>query len=128
MNQVFFVGRLVKDIEVKVVKNDLSVVSNTLAINRWTKNKDGQSITDFIPIVAWGNQANVLAKYCQKGQRIAIAGKMQSRNYTANDQTKRYVIECVVHEITLLDRLQQVSVPQFDESESDTSMIDELSV
>ncbi|MGX7350086.1 single-stranded DNA-binding protein [Dolosicoccus paucivorans] len=103
MNQVNFVGRIVKEVEVKSVGAS-HVVNNTLAVQRPRKNKDGEHLTDFIPFVAWDGLARVLGNYCQKGQQIAISGRMQSRNYQNKDGQMVYVIECLVNDLTLLDR------------------------
>lgn len=105
MNQVILVGRLVKEISIKTINTQHKVVNNVLAINRRNRNKNGEQITDFIPIVAWDHLAEILSNYCQKGQRIAIHGKLQSRHYTTSDDQQRYVIECLLQEITLLDRV-----------------------
>ena len=103
MNQVNFVGRIVKEIEVKSIKTS-QVVNNTLAVQRSRKNKEGEHLTDFIPFVAWDGLAKVLSNYCQKGQQIAISGRMQSRNYQNKEGQTVYVIECLVNDLTLLDR------------------------
>ena len=61
-------------------------------------------MADFIPFVAWDHLADILDKYSIKGQRIAVSGRMQSRNYQNSDGETVYTVECVVSEITLLDR------------------------
>lgn len=106
MNQVLLVGRIVRPIDVQLIGESYRVVNNTLAVQRNQRDKNGETITDFIPFVAWNRLADLLDKHGQKGQRVAISGAMQSRNYTNNSQQAVYVIECVVEEITLLDRPQ----------------------
>lgn len=115
MNQVILVGRVVRDIELKQINEQHQVVNNVLAINRKQRDKNGELLTDFIPIIAWDSLAQILEKHCQKGQRIAVCGKLQSRQYTSNQQTK-FVIECVLNEVTLLERPnnnRQTHIPQF---------------
>lgn len=109
MNQVLFVGRIVRPIDIKTVGDGHRVVNNTLAVQRNQRDKNGESLTDFIPLVAWNRTADLLDRYGQKGQRVAVSGMMQSRSYTNNSQQSVYVIECVVEEITLLDRPQSQS-------------------
>lgn len=108
MNQVVLVGRIVRDPEVKAINEEHRVLNNTLAINRRQRNKEGALIADFIPFVAWDHLADVFEKYTIKGQRVAISGRLQSRHYLNNEKESVYTIECVVSEITLLDRPNNV--------------------
>lgn len=105
MNQVILIGRLTRAVELKEIGTNHFVVNNTLAISRNHRDNSGEIQSDFIPFIAWNRQAELLHKYCQKGQRIAISGRMQSRSYTNSENKQVYVVECLVNEITLLDRL-----------------------
>lgn len=102
MNQVMLVGRLVRPVEIKTV-GEHRVVNNTLAVSRKHRDRQGELPTDFIPISAWDHLADVLEKFCQKGQQVALTGKMQSRSYTNAQQQTIFIVECLVTEITLLD-------------------------
>lgn len=104
MNQANFVGRLVREVEVKQLNSGARVVNNTIAVTRVYASKHSEEVTDFINIVAWNHLADLLAKYVAKGQQIAISGSMQSRNYEREDSQKVYVTECVVDSITLISR------------------------
>lgn len=102
MNKVVLVGRLTKDPELRYTGQGTAVASFTLAVNRRFKSKSGESEADFIPIVAWGNQGENTSKYCSKGSQVAVYGRIQVRNYQANDGTKRYVTEVIAEEVTFL--------------------------
>ena len=56
---------------------------------------------DFINCVAWRKQAENIAKYCTKGSQVAVDGRIQTRNYDAQDGTKRYVTEVIADNVTL---------------------------
>lgn len=102
MNQAMFVGRLTKTVVVNKLDSNARVVNNTLAVQRFRRNQQGEFMTDFIPINAWGGLADLMEKYCQKGQQIAVNGRMQSRAYEDKEGVKKYVVECVLEDITLL--------------------------
>lgn len=68
------------------------MASCTIAVNR-RKKEDG---ADFIPIVVWGSQAEVFARYLGKGKEVALTGRMQVRDYTDKNDNKRYITEVVV--------------------------------
>lgn len=93
MNVAIITGRLTKDVELKATTSGTSVVSFTVAVNRDYK-KDGESIADFLDVVAYGHIAEFIAKYFSKGQKIEIQGKMQTRIYE-KDGIKRKITEIV---------------------------------
>lgn len=103
MNKVILIGRLARDPELRTTPTNLSVATFSLAVSRpFRPEGGGQPETDFINCVVWRRQAENLARYCQKGSQIAIEGRIQSRSYTANDGSKRYVTEVMCDNITFL--------------------------
>jgi single-strand DNA-binding protein len=96
MNSVALLGRLTTDPELKTTPNGVSVTSFNIAVDRAYKPKDQERQTDFITCVAWRGTAEFISKFFRKGQRIAVKGELQSRQYTANDGSQRKVLEVVV--------------------------------
>lgn len=106
MNKVILIGRLSRDVESRYTQSGTAVSTFSLAVNRvLTKEQktNGMQSADFINCVAWGRTAEVLAQYCHKGSRIAIEGRLQVRNYTTQDGTKRYATEVIVEQMEMLD-------------------------
>ena len=99
MNKIILVGRLTKDPEVRSTSAGFSTVNFTVAVNRNFKNKEGNYDADFLPCVAFRNQADFISKYFKKGNMICLEGRVQTRNYDAQDGTKRYVTEVVVENV-----------------------------
>ena len=99
MNKIMLVGRLVRDPEVRSMSNGSSAANFTVAVNRNFKNKEGNYDADFLPCVAFRSQADFISKYFKKGSLIGVEGRVQTRNYDAQDGTKRYVTEVVVENI-----------------------------
>ncbi|MEG2457286.1 MAG: single-stranded DNA-binding protein [Bacilli bacterium] len=102
MNKVALIGRITKDLELKVTGSGLATLRFSLAINRIVKNKDGKYDADFINCVAFGKTAEIISKYCFKGSQIAIEGRIQTGSYDAQDGTKRYTTDVVVDRLELL--------------------------
>lgn len=96
MNVCTLIGRVCNDLELKTTQNGVSVTSFTIAVDRAYTPKGEERQTDFINCVAWRNTAEFITRYWHRGQRIAVKGELQQRNYTANDGSKRYVYEVVV--------------------------------
>ena len=105
MNKVILIGRFVKDPEIRYTQSGKGVASFVLAVDR-RFSKEGQQTADFIPIVAWNKLAEIIGNNLTKGRRISVEGRMQVRNYDAQDGTKRYVTEVVADEIEFLDSKQ----------------------
>ena len=99
MNKIILVGRLTRDPELRSTSTGISTANFTVAVNRNFKNKDGQYDADFISCVAFRNTADFVSKYFKKGNLICLDGRIQTRNYDAQDGTKRYVTEVVVENV-----------------------------
>lgn len=103
MNKVVLIGRLTKDPELKFTPGTGAAVTTfTLAVDRRFK-KDGQQQADFIPVVVWGKSAENIANHMKKGRLIAIAGRIETRSYEAQDGSKRYVTEVIADDQQFLD-------------------------
>ena len=99
MNKIILVGRLTKDPEVRSTSAGFATANFTVAVNRNFKNKDGNYDADFLPCVAFRQTADFISKFFKKGSMICLDGRVQTRNYDAQDGTKRYVTEVVVENV-----------------------------
>ena len=103
MNKVFLVGRLTRDPELRYGANNMAVMRSSLAVDRQFANQNGEREADFINLVAFGNRAETMKKYLVKGSQIAVAGRIQTGSYDAQDGTKRYTTDVVIDEFQFLD-------------------------
>lgn len=101
LNRVVLVGRITKDPELRYTQTGIAVVGFTLAVNRPYADAQGERQADFIPCVAWRNQAENLAKHITQGALLGVEGRMQVRSYDT-DQGKRYTTEVVCDSVTFL--------------------------
>lgn len=102
MNKAILIGRLTRDPEIRSTSNGTATTSFTIAVTRTYTNQNGEREADFINCVAWRKQAENIAKYCSKGSQVAVEGRIQTRNYDAQDGTKRYVTEIIADNVTFL--------------------------
>lgn len=129
MNKIMLVGRLVKDPEVRSTNTGATTVNFTVAVNRNFKNKDGNYDADFLPCVAFRNTADFISKYFKKGSLIGVEGRVQTRNYDAQDGTKRYVTEVVVENVEFVGGKAESGSPSLNNSyvdEPSQAPIDDL--
>jgi single-strand DNA-binding protein len=99
LNKAILMGRLVADPELRRTPNNNSVTSFTLAVNRSFVRQGEQPQTDFIDIVAWGKTAEFVSRYFVKGQQVAVAGRIQTRNWEDKQGNKRKSVEVVAEEV-----------------------------
>ncbi len=104
LNQVFLMGNLTRDPELRQIPSGQSVCSFSLALNRSYKDASGEwkEVTDFINIVAWGPLAERVAQYLTKGSRCLVQGRMQSSSWEQDGQ-KRSKVEVLANDVTFLD-------------------------
>lgn len=93
MNKVILQGRLCSDPELKKTSSDISVVSFDIAVQSDYSKDDS---VEFIPCVAWRNNADFISKYFSKGKMILVSGFLHKRSYSDKEGNKRYVLEVVV--------------------------------
>src|SRR5215472_3043366 len=103
-NQVFLMGNLTRDPELRQIPSGQNVCSFSLALNRAYKGQNGdwQEATDYIDIVAWGPLAERVAQYLSKGRRCLVQGRLQSRSWE-QDGAKRSKVEVLANDVTFLD-------------------------
>lgn len=112
MNKVILIGRITKDIELNQTQNGTAFVSNSIAVNRNYKNSDGSISTDFINFVAYRTNAELIANYVKKGDRIGLTGSWNVRSYQNQQGQTQYVNELLVENIEFLqDKPQQKNQP-----------------
>lgn len=95
LNKAILMGRLTADPEMRSTQSGKKVCSFTLAVNRQGKDAG----TDWIDIVAWEKTAEFVCKYFTKGQLVAVAGRIQTRNWEDQNGGKRKAVEVVAEEV-----------------------------
>jgi single-strand DNA-binding protein len=103
MNKAVLLGRLVREPETRTTSSQIPVTTFTIAINRPYKDSEGNRQADFIPIVCWRKQAELVATHFHKGDRITVVGSIQTRSYDDKEGNKRNITEVVADEIGFVD-------------------------
>lgn len=87
MNKVILLGRLVKDIEVRMTKDGKAIGKFTLAIDNG-KNKEA----NFIPVTVFGKTAENMANFTKKGDKISVEGQLTNNNWE-KDGVRHYELQ-----------------------------------
>ncbi|HEX9842089.1 MAG TPA: single-stranded DNA-binding protein [bacterium] len=106
LNKVLLIGRVGKDPEVRYTKSGQAVADLSMATNDYWKDKAGQrqERTEWHRIVLWGQLADFAQNYIKKGRLVFVEGRLQTRDWTDNQNVKRYTTEIVATTLRPLDR------------------------
>lgn len=102
MNRAILIGRATKDFELRYTPAGVAVANGTIAVDRPT-GQGWEKETDFINLVVWKQLAETCANYIKKGNRFALEGRIQVRNYDNNEGKKVYVTEVHVDRVEFLE-------------------------
>ena len=121
MNKVVLIGRLTADPELRYTASNKAYTRFTIAVNRNFKNEDGESEADFISVVAWEKRAETICKYVKKGNRLGIAGKIQTGSYEKEDGSREYLTDVIISELEFLENKSKDDrpAPDYNEPEED---------
>ena len=103
MNKAILIGRVGNDPEIKELESGVKVVNFSLATSERYKDRDGNQVdkTEWHRCTAWRKTADLIEQYVYKGDRLAVEGKIQTRQYDVDGATK-YTTEIIVDRIEFL--------------------------
>ena len=97
MNNVQLLGRLTKDVELRVSKNTKKNFAYfTLAV------QNGEDV-NFIDCIAFDKLAETIEKYVKKGNRLLVEGSINVSTYEDKDGNKRKSTNVFVSRITFIE-------------------------
>lgn len=96
LNRVLLIGRLVRDPELKQVK-DNSLVNFSIASNGFKKEE-----VNFFDCTAWNKLADIINQYCKKGKQVAIEGRLKQSVWTDQEGQKRTKVTIEVESLQML--------------------------
>ena len=90
-NEIRIEGNLSRDPELKYTQAGHAVASLNVAVNRPTKEGQESKGVDWFSVTLWREQAEAVCQRVQKGDRVLVIGRMQSRSYETQDGQKKQV-------------------------------------
>lgn len=102
MNKVVLVGRLTAKPELKT-SDSTSYTRFSVAIPRNYKTSDGERETDFISVIAFGKNAENITKYLDKGNLVAIDGRIQTGSYDDKEGNKKYTFDVALDNFEFME-------------------------
>jgi len=104
LNKVILIGNLTADPELKYTPNGTARTRFAVAVNRQFKDASGQLQEEvtYVPIVAWGQQAENCASYLSKGRSVAVEGRLRIDSFENAEGEKKKVVEVVAQTVQFL--------------------------
>lgn len=109
------IGNLTRDPETRATPGGTQVCTFGVATNRVWADPQGvrQEEAEFHNIVAFGRLAEICSQYLGRGRKVYIEGRMKTREWQAQDGTKRNRTEIVAENMIMLDRAPGDGKQQF---------------
>lgn len=104
LNKVTIIGNLGKDPEVRYMPSGEAICNFSVACNEQWKKKDTgekQEHTEWFRVTVFGKLAEVCSKYLTKGKQVYIEGKLRTRSYEKDGETK-YATDLICSEMKML--------------------------
>ena len=99
INKVILVGNLGAKPEVKYASNGNAISNLSVATSEsWTDKSTGQKQerTEWHRVSLFGKLAEIAGQYLDKGSKVYVEGKLQTRKYTDKDGIERWTTDVVV--------------------------------
>ncbi len=106
LNRATLIGNVTRDPELRTLPSGKNVVTFGVATNMMWTDAQGQkqTRTEFHNIVAWDKLADICKQYLVKGKKIFLEGRLQTREWEAQDGVKKMRTEIVAENMIMLDR------------------------
>ena len=102
MNKVFLIGNLTRDPELRETPSGVAMCRFGIAVQRPFSSSEGERLADFFDCTAWRGLAETIARFTKKGNKVAITGSIQIRNYEDNQGVKRTAVDIIVQDVEFL--------------------------
>ena len=102
MQKVTIIGNLGTNPEIRITKSGLSVCSFSVAASKKT---NGNDITTWFRVSAFGKLAENCARFLAKGRKVGVVGDITLNTYTAKDGTTRASLEVTAEDVEFLSHV-----------------------
>ena len=127
MNLVILLGNLCSKPELRYTTTGTAICNIRLAVNSRYTSKTGEKKDEvlFCNVNVWGRHGESCAEYLDKGSKILVEGRLQSREWQDKQGLKRTVMEVTAKSVTFLThkdkdgRSELAPVEPYNESNDD---------
>lgn len=105
VNKFIGIGNLTRDPQTSYLTNGDAVTNISIACNETWKDKntgEKQEKVEFIRITFYRKLAEIAGKYLEKGRRVYVEGKLETRSWTDKQGVERKTTEIIANEMKML--------------------------
>ena len=124
VNKVILVGNLGQKPEMRYTATQTAVSKLSIATTESWKDKDSGDLktkTEWHRVVYFGKLAEIAEQYLDKGSKVYVEGKLQTRKWQDQAGNDRYTTEVLGQELTMLDSRGDSSGSSFENKNSGMS-------
>lgn len=122
MNNYMCVGRITKDIELRYTPNNKAITEISLAVN------NGKDDTTFIRLTAFDKLAELVSRYCKKGDLIGTQSIIKNHNWEDKNGNKHYEYSFIINKISFLAKSNKEEVKKQDNTSVFQEFGDQLEI
>jgi single-strand DNA-binding protein len=112
INRVVMTGNLTADPELRTLPSGMSVCNLRIACNTRRKNQstgEWEDKPNYFNVTVWGAQGENSARYLSKGRPVAIDGRLEWREWEAQDGSKRQATDIIADSVQFLGSREEPS-------------------
>jgi single-strand DNA-binding protein len=104
INRALLTGSLTRDPELRSTPSGPVCALRIVCRTRGEDNASGEGTVkpNFFNVAVWGGQGENCARFLSKGRPVAVDGRLDWREWTAQDGSKREAIEIVADDVQFL--------------------------
>jgi single-strand DNA-binding protein len=106
LNKVMIIGNLGADPEMRYTADGTALTNFRVASSRTYSDRNGErkEETEWFSVVTWRQLAEQCSQFLQKGRRVYVEGRLQTRSWDTPEGEKRYRTEVIAERVLFLDR------------------------
>lgn len=104
INSVVLAGRLTSDPAMRYTQKGIPFAEFALAVKRNNRSENGEDEADFIPVVAWRQNAEFAGQYLAKGRLVVVEGSIRVNHWKDQEGKSRTSTEVVAERLKPLDK------------------------
>jgi single-strand DNA-binding protein len=103
MNKIIVIGRVGRDPESRTIGQGSNVTNFSVAVSeKWTRNGQREEKTTWFNVSHFGRGGEFSAQYVRKGQKIAVDGRLEIREWTDSNGVTRKDPQIVAENVEIL--------------------------
>lgn len=107
MNTLHIIGFLTADPTIRATSTGKTVTTFSVGVTRSRKDANGDRVSDFFRVNAWGATADFCGKYLFKGSRVAVIGELTPSTYEGKDGKTRFSLDVQADKVENLTEKKQ---------------------